>query len=260
MTLRAFRKELESVPRYTPGTIRVKGWDIEYLDAASFVSAFDNVVVQRTNDFVHPNDHPVILDCGANIGVSVIHYKRQFPNAKILAFEPDKRICDVLRRNLKANGITDVEVIEAAVWTKNGETEFFSEGADAGRVHDQQDEIADLVERSASAQMVKVKTIALGDFLHELIDFIKLDIEGAESAVLSECVSGLMNVASMVVEFHLTTSRPSELGLTMTALSNAGFKVSVNSYGQQITLRNKDAVSKNAVEFDQYLLLEAWRN
>ncbi|MCC6328023.1 MAG: FkbM family methyltransferase [Acidobacteria bacterium] len=253
------RKALGDTPRYRSGSVNINGWDMEYVDAASFISAFDNVVVQRTNDFVSEHSTPFILDCGANIGVSVIHYKRQFPDAKIIAFEPDAKVCQVLRRNLAANNISDVEVVEAAVWKENGETEFFSEGADAGRVDPDAAETVSLADTRRLGNRIKVRTVKLDDFLHEPVDFIKLDIEGAESEVLAASVSKLANVRAIVVEFHLTTSKPKQLGVALMSLAAAGFQVSVNSYGNVITLLNKDTIVKNDVEFDQYLLIHGWR-
>lgn len=259
MLLYKLKRQLGSMTRYESGTIVVDDWDIEYVDAASFVSAFENVVYKRFNDFNSEKSAPVILDCGANIGVSVIHYKKLYPNSRVIAFEPDHDLCKVLRRNLRANSITNVEIVEAAVWKEADEIYFFSEGADAGRLDNSINGIDDLVSRSQKGTKRKVRTIRLADYLNEPVDFIKLDIEGAESMVLESCASELINVKTMVVEFHLTNSRPMELAIVMKALADAGFNVSVNSYGQWVSLLNKDSITHSAVEYDQYLLIDAWR-
>src|SRR5688572_21649310 len=47
---------------------------------------------------------PFIIDCGANIGLSVIYLKTLSPGATILAFEPDEKNFELLSKNIKARG------------------------------------------------------------------------------------------------------------------------------------------------------------
>ena len=48
----------------------------------------------------------------------------------------------------------------------------------------------------------KVKTVRLKNFLHRSIDFLKIDIEGAEYEVLKDCEEFLFNVDKIFVEYH----------------------------------------------------------
>ena len=43
----------------------------------------------------------MIIDCGANIGISLIYLKMVLPQSKIIAFEPDPFLFDYLTRNIK---------------------------------------------------------------------------------------------------------------------------------------------------------------
>ena len=79
---------------------------------------------------------PRILDCGANVGLASLYFKKRYPEARVTAFEADPAIADVLRGNLLRNGCPDVEVVEAAVWTEEGTVEFCREGADSGTIQD----------------------------------------------------------------------------------------------------------------------------
>jgi FkbM family methyltransferase len=249
------------VPRYQPGTVIAGDWRLDYLDAASVLSNFDVVVVKRWNDFECDKDDPVILDCGANIGISAIHYKRIFPKARVTSFEPDPNACTLLRRNLIANEIHDVEVVQKALWTSNGEGDFFSEGADAGRLVAKSHELNHLTTLTPTGQQCTVETVRLVDYLaNEEIDFIKLDIEGAETEVILDSADLLERVRAMVIEFHLMTSTPRDLATLLEALANAEFHVSVGSYGPWVDLLHKTSGIQNTnVEFDQNLLICAWR-
>lgn len=258
--LRRLRVALDTLPRYTPGAIAIPNWDLHYVDARSLLSCFETIVVKRWNDFSCSNLVPTILDCGANIGIASIHYKHLFPNAKITAFEPDPRVCQTLRRNLISNGAEDVEVVEAAVWTERGERTFFSEGADASRIVVSEENVSELLSLTAAGCECRVRTVRLADYLQKEMDFVKLDIEGAESSVVSDCAPYLSNVANIVIEFHLTNSMPKGLATVVSALADSGFSVSVGSYGPWVDLMHKTSGSPNSsIEFNQYLLVCGWR-
>jgi len=259
---RQLQKKLASVPRYAPGTVTAGNWRLNYLDATSLLSAFDVVVVKRWNDFLSDKRDPVILDCGGNIGISAIHYKRLFPHARLTSFEPDPRACELLRSNLDANNIRDVKVVEAALWTSNGRNNFFSEGADANRLVDEVNEINKLATMTPTGKHCKVETVRLADYLasENEIDFVKLDIEGAEADVIVDSANLLQRVHSMVIEFHVTNSRPRKLARTLSTLADCKFHVSVCSYGPWVDLMHQTNGSANSkIEFDQYLLISAWR-
>ena len=261
VTYRQLQARLAGVPRYQPGFVAAGNWQLHYLDATSLLSAFDAIVVKRWNDFPCEKKDPVILDGGANIGISVIHYKRLFPAAVVTAFEPDPRACDLLRKNLAANNIHDVEIVEKALWTSNGITSFFSEGADANRVVVEDDEVKQLMTLSVNARQCNVETVRLADYLSgNKFDFVKLDIESAEAEVIVDCGDALRNVKSLVMEFHLTNSKPRDLAGTLTTLADQEFHVAVCSYGQWIDLLHQtSSVPNEKIEFDQYLLISAWR-
>jgi FkbM family methyltransferase len=258
---RQLQAKLAGVPRYQPGFVSAGGWQLNYLDSVSLLSTFDVVVVKRWNDFPCEKRNPVILDCGANIGINAIHYKRLFPDASITSFEPDPRACDLLRRNLVANGIHDVEIAEKALWTSNGTTSFFSEGADANRVVLEQDQVRQLSTLTPAATHCQVETVRFADYLAtNKVDFVKLDIESAESDVIVDCADTLRNVNNLVIEFHLTNSAPGGLARALQTLSDQQFSVSVSSYGPWVDLMHQTSSSLNSkIEFDQYLLISAWR-
>ncbi len=248
--LRRLRRQLKDIPRFTPGVTTVAGWTLHYADAPSLLSGFDVQIVKKSNDFSAPRPDPLVIDCGANIGLSVLRCKQLYPQARVTAFEPDHMLCDMLRANLSGNGHGDVDVVEAAVWTDAGEHLFHPDGADGGM-------LIEAAGQNASSGLVK--TVRLADYLAgEPVDFLKVDIEGAELPVLRSCCDVLGNVRQMVVEVHYRVDRPEELAEILGLLHEAAFRVSVNSYGPWVDLGDKfqrDPVA-NA---DQYLLLCAWR-
>jgi len=247
--LEDLRAKFAREPRNIPGRISIFGWDLEYTDGLSLVTCLDVLVIKHWNDFVPENDEPIILDCGANIGISVLNYKRQFPHAKITAFEPDPQIVPLLRRNLQRNGAIDVEIVDAAVWIRGGESKFFCEGADGSRL------ISDSQFFPASAV---VKTVDLRTFVCGEIDLIKMDIEGAEFEVILHLGEKLNAIRNMVVECHINNKKIEPFAKFLLALASNGYNISMNSIGPWRDLIRQPHKLQN--EFDQYVLVASWRD
>lgn len=215
---RAMAQQLERdfgrLPRYTTGTVRAGGYVLEYGDAGSVWPQWDDIFVQRTLMFETRVERPRILDCGANVGVASLFFRRQYPRATITAFEADPAIADVCRRNLAANGASDVELVPAAVWTSRGETEFVCEGSDSGAVA----ELGLIAGRTQT-----VPTVRLRDYLGERVDLLKLDIEGSELPVLEDCAGALGAVQAMTIDLHEFDPNHRQTGRIFDLLTGAGF-------------------------------------
>ena len=239
--------ELREMKRHTPGTVRVLGWDLAYVDGPSLWSSIDILVKKGYNDFPGRGDKPFILDCGANIGISVLNYKRKFPGARIIAFEPAPVMFETLKGNLGRNGISAVELVQAAVWVRNGEVPFFLEGADGSKI----------VSGGESENVVRVRSISLSDYITDTVDLIKLDIEGAEFEVVPSIREKLHLVKNLVVECHLDHGKVGRFSALLDVLSGSGFQIAINSFGRWVDLVHRP--EKNQDEFDQYLLVACWR-
>jgi len=160
-------------------------------DLASFVCQFKELFVEELYKFDTKNKEPIIYDCGANIGMSCLYFKKLYPKVKIKAFEADPKISKILETNLKRNNVLEnVEIISTAVWVDNKGLKFASEGADGGSIYGKDNK-------------VKVSSIRLKDFLEneEKIDMLKIDIEGAEYEVLKDCRESLGHVQNLFVEY-----------------------------------------------------------
>ncbi len=213
---------LRGMPRYQQTRTRVLGYDLTLVDTASFLSNFRAIFVEQMYQFHSVTDRPVILDCGANIGLSVLYFKRLYPRAIVTAFEPDPRIFAVLQSNIAHSGYSDIKLEMAAVWWCRTEIEFAAEGADAGRIARSGDQW----------NRISVPTVRLRDHLNGPIDFLKLDIEGAETEVLSDCSDVIRNVKHIFVEYHSFERERQTLGRLLDTLAGAGFRVYIHSFNE----------------------------
>lgn len=155
---------------------------------------------------------PLIIDCGANIGLSVIYMKRLFPQAEIIAFEPDETNFDLLKKNINSFGYSGVSIHKEAVWNENTTLSFSNEGSMGSKI-----------EQDASAYTKSVTAVRLKDFLNRRVDFLKIDIEGAENAVLIDIADKLHLVNNMFLEYHGTFNQNAELAEMIKIISGAGF-------------------------------------
>ncbi|MFZ5953311.1 MAG: FkbM family methyltransferase [Candidatus Rifleibacteriota bacterium] len=187
------------------------GCSVDIVDGASFVFQYKDIFVDEIYRF-ECSKPPLILDCGANIGISVLYFRKLFPEARIIAFEPDLEIFKTLEKNIRANFAgSDIKLFNSAVWINNGQMSFLSDGADGGKVE-------------ASGESL-VNCVRLRDFIEENghVDLIKMDIEGAEGAVLADCSGVLDNVDRLFIEFHSKDFSNFGLSDVLKILENASF-------------------------------------
>ena len=216
---RAVLQELEHraahEARRTAGRIAIAPYEFEYVDAMTAWPQWDDIFVRHSLAFETRLPQPRILDCGANIGLASLYFKRQFPDARITAFEADPSLAALCRRNLARNGVDDVEVRGAALWTSAGTVEFVCEGSDSGAIA--------VLEPSVSGASTRVPAERLYDWLNESVDLLKLDIEGAEVPVLSDCRDRLHNVRAMTIDLHEFNTSRRQTGALFDLLAGAGF-------------------------------------
>ena len=109
------------------------GRKISFYSPTEFLHGLKEIFV----DEIYKQDlppKPYIIDCGANIGLSVIYLKSVYPQATIIAFEPDERNFDLLSINVRNFGFEHVEIRREAVWTENTILQFTSEGSMSSRI------------------------------------------------------------------------------------------------------------------------------
>ena len=211
-------QRLRSTPRYTRCTTPLLGHDLELLDAASFCSMYEEIFNRQIYKFKSSSDSPHIIDGGANIGMSVIFFKQLYPSSQIIAFEPDNQVFATLQQNVHSFRLDNVTLINKALWSSDTSLDFMAEGADAGRA----------TNLDAAYAVNRVEATALAGFLGQPIDFLKLDIEGAETEVLSACRCLLHNVANIFVEYHSFAGQPQTLPHLLEILSYAGFRLHIH--------------------------------
>ena len=207
---RPFKKQ-----RFTPYIYSFRNHKLYVHDYKSFLLGKNELFKEEVYKFYSPKKNPYIIDCGANIGMSIIYFKSLYPGAQIVAFEADPHIFSFLDKNIQSYNLTDVTLINKAIWNANDEVlAFLAEGGAGGRVQEQSNQF----------KFIDVKTARLKDYLTREIDFLKIDIEGAEYKVLADCANELKLVKNLFVEYHSLANEPQNLHLILQVIHDAGFR------------------------------------
>ena len=208
-------KRLQKKERYQVCEVSLENQTIELVDAASFIFMYKEIFEHEIYRFNASTNTPRIIDGGTNIGLSVIYFKKLYPNSEIIAFEPDEKIFSTLTKNINNSAHKEgITLVQKALWNEETTLEFMSEGADAGRLQQ--------VDRSHNT--IIVPTVRLRGYLTQTIDFLKLDIEGAELEVIRDCEDLLCNVHHMFIEYHSFLGMPQTLSELLGIISRAGFR------------------------------------
>lgn len=183
-------------------SVKIFDYNIKFFNYEELRLLFREIFVQQTYYFQTDKNNPFIIDCGANIGLSMLFFKTLYPNSKILGFEPNKETFEILENNIKANNVKDVKLINAAVYNREGTLSFYIDKKnDKTSVYNTVDKKW-LNDTGNQAQEILVDCVKLSDFIKGKVDFFKIDIEGAEYEVFPEIESKLNMINRIVIEYH----------------------------------------------------------
>ena len=232
-----------------PGSTFQFPWAVlQYVSASDLRGQFTEIFVQRHYAFRTTQKEPVIIDAGGNVGMSAIWFKQTYPNSKIMVYEADPALAALLSRNLSSAKITGVDVQNAAVWDQDGTVSFDNRGQDKGMV--------------SARGSVQVRSVDLALHLPARVDLLKLDVEGAEYAIIRRLVeTGMIDrVQNLVAEFHIKRSDFDACVASLRLLREAGmqvtFKAEIGTWlGDADQASTFDTIARKQVLAEVY----AWR-
>jgi FkbM family methyltransferase len=188
----------------------------------------------------------VVVDIGANIGYyTLLAAKLVGDKGKVYAFEPEPQNYDMLLRNIELNGYKNIVPVNKAAFTRSGKLTFVLSKDCAEH---------SLYRSGGDAGTITVDAISMDEFFkgkEHPVDIIKMDVEGAEMAVLlgmTDIIARNENLKLFSEFFPPLLQRsgfsPREY---WDKLKNCGFKF--------IYLMNEQTQKLEQVEFDSVMLL-----
>ncbi len=223
--LALIRQHIESAARRHK-RVRLLNYQVRVNNGPTPFRLYQDIFLNKVYHFEAQRSDPRILDCGSNIGLSVLYFKHLYPRARVVAFEPDPTIFTFLRENVEQNGLTDVQLVQAALADKPGTVILNSDGEVASHIQTYKPE--------GSPQTwtpFEVPCVRLCDYLAEPVDFMKMNIEGAEWEVLADCEPLLNQVREMNIEYHRLPGVPCTLHNILDLLHRHRFQYVVSDFG-----------------------------
>ena len=222
---------------------------LEFLSAGNLAAQYREIFVLRQYAFACEHASPVVVDCGGNVGLSVVWFKRHYPTSKVIVYEADPDIAQVLARNVTRLKLSDVTVHPVAVWTQHGTMGFQRRGPDAGSLS-----------KDAGSS---VPTIRLAETLPEHVDLLKMDIEGGEFEVLKDLyeTKALQRVERLITECHVTADVLDAFVRLLVMIRECGMQFVIGSAYPKRSLLDRTLLTPfSGVAGSQFLLeLYAWR-
>ena len=182
------RERLFRVPAIA-GKIRVRANDSDLV-------MFEQVFVGRDYDFDLGFQPATIIDAGANVGYASLFFHQRYPDARIIAVEPDPSNFDTLVQNTR--GIAQVRAVRGGLWSRR-----------------QPLTIADPSAPKCMISLKPAETPGTGDIEGygvpdlmamagaERIDILKIDIEGGELDLFTADTAGwIAKVRVILIELH----------------------------------------------------------
>lgn len=143
-----------------------------------------------------------IIDAGANIGCSMINFKKNFPQAKIICIEPETTNFQCLMENIKINDFQDIVPLQRGLWIDDSFLKIKNDYGDKAQYAFQ-------VEACPQGQESQLQGITIREILktHNIpaIDILKMDIEGTERYLFEseESVNDFLPlVRYLAIEIH----------------------------------------------------------
>jgi FkbM family methyltransferase len=187
-----FRPQVTETVQAKIFNYRIKSYNYQTL-----IFLFREIFLSEAYHFITSSKAPIIIDGGANIGMSVLYFKFLYPHSRIVAFEPNPDSLDLFLNNIEANYLKDITLFPAGLGSEAGEMVLFLDEIKGG--------LGTSFYNRNSKQQLSVKVEKLSNHIKDLKpELVKLDVEGAETGIVDELkmANALAIPKQYLIEYH----------------------------------------------------------
>ena len=201
----------------------------------------DDIPMMTTHEYDNiernftPKEGDIVIDVGAHIGPYTLKTaKRVGWNGKVIAIEADPENFDILNRNIQLNKLTNVIALNYAAYFKEDKIRLYLLKVDKSSYTKYNTIMIDRAQYNNEKKFVEVKANTLDYLLqsigikHEQVNWIKIDVEGAEFDVLkgAKDILSKSKDISLLIEIHnLTTNNTTLYEPIKEFLNSYNFKI-----------------------------------
>ena len=206
---------------------RIFGFNVHAYDYTTLLFLFREIFLSKDYYFGSNQNQERILDCGANIGMSIFFHKYFHPQAEIIAFEPNPSAFELLSLNIKANKLTGVTCFQKAISENEEPIQFFI-NEDKGSL------LSSVRSDRGGNKAINIETTLLSKFLNKPTALLKIDVEGAEWLILNDLKANagkLEQVEHIILEYHhKINGESSRLCSFLSYFEQCGFEYNIRTH------------------------------
>jgi FkbM family methyltransferase len=171
----------------------------------SDINVFNDIYRRHEYEWNLGSSPKVIVDAGAYTGLSTSFFATRYPDATIIAVEPDEENFELLVRN--TTRYANVHTVRAALWAESGSVSIMDPGHGAWGLRllesDDSSTVAEAIHLPGS-RSVRAVTITeiIRDYNLEKIDLLKVDVEGSEKEIFANANPWIASVEAICLELH----------------------------------------------------------
>lgn len=193
------------------------GSPIYLRNKTSDIPTFYQCIYHEEYDIKFPFEPKVIVDLGANIGLTTRFFKKKYPQSKIIAIEPENSNFEILKKNTE--GLADVELENKGIWYKQCDLKI----VDGGQGHYG---FTVMEANPGDKDVVPAESIPslMNKYQLDSIDVLKVDVEGTELELFANgSEEWLSKCKCIIVEMH-DRMKPGCSKAVFSALINYNFE------------------------------------
>lgn len=178
--------------------VKITDFQVNYLNFNLLKYLFGEIFIKNEYLFRTNAIKPQIIDCGSNIGMSVLFFALVYPECSIIAFEPDECTFLVLQENVSQNNLENVSLHMKALSNHEGTVDFYFDHENPGRL------TMSTIKERMPKEKKEVLSTRLSNYIEGEVDFLKLDVEGSETEVIEDLQreNKIRLINQMAIEYH----------------------------------------------------------
>ena len=170
----------------------------------SDILVYNSIIKGKEYQFETEKQPKVIIDAGANIGLAAVYFANKWPNAAIVAIEPEESNYQLLVKNTEQ--YPNVIAIKAALWDTVGKIDLLDSGLGHWGFMTEMSDNLEQIKINDIKKLNSIDAVTINKIMHDYhfteIDILKVDIEGAEKDVFNGAHEWIDTVKSIIIELH----------------------------------------------------------